>query len=979
MTRKKEEKLKEKSNHNSSNFFYVGIGSSAGGLDALQKFLSNVPENSGMAYIIVQHLDPVHKSALVDILSRSTSMEVMEVVDGVQVTSNHVYIIPPNKDMGILNGKLQLMEPLHPHGLRLPINYFFTSLAQDQQDKSIGIILSGYGSDGTVGLKAIKSKGGIIVAQDPSTAGSDGMPTSAINTGMVDLVLKPEEMPEKLISDTKSSKKILKKILTPEDETIQALRKIFILIRNKTGHDFSQYKKSTINRRIARRMNIHQIEEMSQYLRYLQETPHEIDLLFKEFLINVTHFFRDPEAFESLKQDVLKDLIKEKSDSDIIRVWVPGCSTGEEVYSIAIIIRELLEETDKQLEVQIFGSDLDTNAIKTARTGKYPTIISEDISPERLKKFFYLKDNEYTIKNDIREMVIFSYQNVITDPPFIKLDLISCRNLLIYLETDAQELVLSKFNYSIKQDGILFLGPSESIAEFLDSFSPLTNKWKIFKNIKSNGFSYTFVKTHPIPHQKHSSTYGDSKFDLENSKPKKGLNITALAQNELTNRYAPLSALIDSNGGILYIHGSLGKYLEPYHGKASPMNIFEMARKGIKLGLSPAIHQAITKNKEVVIKNLKVDIDDSEKDQYVKLIVTPLKDNNATKGLLIVSFEKSTIQKDTEQIILDPLSNNNEYVSALENELKLTNERLNITIGKQIISNEELQSANEELQSMNEESQSMNEELETSKEELQSINEELTTVNSELQMKIDELRSINDDMTNLFNSTEIATIFVDNDLNIRRFTEEATKLIKLIESDVGRPLSDIVSNIEYPDLVYDIRQVIEKVAFKEKEVNTAEGEWYKVRIMPYKTSQNVIDGATVTFINVSQLKNFQEKIQSALNYAENIINTVREPLIVLDQNLKVISANRTFFETFKLKKSETEGEKIYKIGDSEWNISTLQKLLEEILPKNNEINDFIFEHNFHKIGHKKMLLNARRIYRGDIGTELILLAMENVQ
>ena len=397
-----EEKLKGKISHNSSNFFYVGIGASAGGLDALQKFLSNIPEKSGMAFIIVQHLDPDHKSALTDILSRSTSMNVMEVEDGVQVQPDNVYIIPPDKDMSILNGKLQLMEPLEPHGQRMPINYFLTSLAEDQKEKSIGIILSGYGSDGTIGLKAIKANGGICIAQDPSTAGSDSMPTNAINTGLVEIILKPEEIPKKLISYTKSSHNILKKILKPEDKTIQALRKIFILIRNKTGQDFSQYKKSTVNRRIARRMNIHQIEEIPQYLRYLQENPHEIDLLFNQFLINVTHFFRkNSQAFESLKQGALNEIIKEKSDPDILRVWVPGCSTGEEVYTIAIIIQELLEETNKKIEVQKIGTDIDENSIKTARSGTYPTIISSDINPERLNKFFNKKDNFYTIKNNI--------------------------------------------------------------------------------------------------------------------------------------------------------------------------------------------------------------------------------------------------------------------------------------------------------------------------------------------------------------------------------------------------------------------------------------------------------------------------------------------------------------------------------------------------------------------------------------------------
>jgi two-component system, chemotaxis family, CheB/CheR fusion protein len=970
-------KIKKEKIHQNSKFFYVGIGASAGGLDALKKFLSNVPDNSGMAYLIVQHLDPVHKSALVDILSRSTSMNVMEVKDGVQVKPDHVYIIPPNNDMGILNGKLQLMKPLQPHGLRLPINYFFTSLAQDQKEKSIGIILSGYGSDGTIGLKAIKANGGIILAQDPSTAGSDGMPTSAVKTELVDIILSPEEMPEKLISYSRSSNKILKKILTPEDETIQALRKIFILIRDKRGHDFSQYKKSTINRRIARRMNIHQIDEISQYLQFLRENPHEIDQLFNEFLINVTHFFRDPEALETLKEEALREMIDEKSELDIIRVWVPGCSSGEEVYSIAIILKELLEETGKHLEIQIFGTDLDSNSIKTARSGTYPVSISSDVSSERLNKFFYKKDSLYVIKKDIRDLIIFSDHNILTDPPFTKLDLITCRNLLIYLEIEAQEKVLSKFNYSLKQDGILFLGTSESIGDFLDSFSVVDSKWKIFRNIKSNNLTFQFVKNHPIYHDR-SSAYLDSQFDVKDYKSEKVDNITTLAEKNLINLYAPPSALINDMGDILYVHGRLGKYIEPNQGKATYMNILDMSTKGIKLGLSSAIQNAISSNKEVIVENIKVDEDD-EKNKYIKLVVTPLKDIGGIKKLLFVSFEESDITKDLkqDQIILDPLSKGSEHISALENELQITKERLNITIEEMTTSNEELKSANEELQSLNEEMQSTNEELETSKEELQSINEELTTVNTELQIKMDEMSKINDDMTNLFNSTEIGTIFVDNEINIRRFTKEATKLIKLIESDVGRSLSDIVSIIRYPDLVNDIKQVIERVAFKEKEVNTAEGEWYKVRIMPYKTSRNVIDGATITFINISELKNFQEKIKSALNYAENIINTVREPLIVLDNELKVVSANQSFYQTFKLKKSDIEGEKIYSIANHEWNIPKLRNLLEGILQKNRVMNDFEFEHNFTGVGHKKLLLNARIIYRGDIDTEMILLAMED--
>ncbi len=972
MTAKREENRKV--NKDSSKFLFVGIGASAGGLDAIKNLLSNIPENNGMAFIIVQHMDPTHKSGLVNILSRSTYMEVKEVVDGVQVLPEHVYIIPPNKDMGILNGKLQLMEPTEPHGLRLPINYFLSSLAQDQKDQSVGIILSGFGTDGSLGLKAIKGNGGIGIAQDPSTAGSDGMPNSAINTGLVDMILSPEEMPNKLLSYKKSSHNILKKILTPEDKTIQALRKIFILIRNRTGQDFSQYKKSTINRRIGRRMNIHQIEDISQYFRYLQENPNEIDQLYNEFLINVTNFFRDSEAYESLKQNALKKLIQEKNDGDTIRIWIPGCSSGEEVYSTAIIIKEIFEETRLNFDVQIFGTDLDLDAIQTARAGQY-TSISADISPKRLRKYFYKKDNSYTIKNELREMVIFSTHNVITDPPFTKLDMITCRNLLIYLETEAQEKVLSNFNYALNPDGILFLGPSENIGDFLDSFNVIDSKWKIFKCVKSNGFPVGNLKRNPISYQK-SPAYWDSIFALKDSKTGQELDVTNVAEQNLINIYAPPSVLINHVGDILYIHGHVGDYLEPSPGKAH-MNILEMAKKSIKLSLSTAIQSTTKENKKVSFEQVKID-DSKENTHYIKLTVNPLKTPETVKGLLIVSFEKIDTKIDLkDHIKLDPLSKSSDHIMALENELTITKERLNTTIEEMTTSNEELKSANEELQSLNEESQSTNEELETSKEELQSINEELSTVNNELQNKIDELSETNDDMTNLFNSTEIATVFLDNELNIRRFTEESTKLIKLIESDTGRPLGDFNLDINYPDIIKDITQVIDKLNPIEKEVKTTKGEWYKVRITPYKTSKNIINGATITFTNINNLKNTQEKIQSALNYSNDIINTIREPLIVLDKHQNVVSANTSFYKTFNLIKSETEGHKIYELGKESWNMPSLRKLLEDILPKNKEMNDYELEQKFPDVEHKKLILNAKRIYRGDIGTELILLAMED--
>ncbi len=951
-------------------FPIVAIGASAGGLDALKKFFTAMPPEPGIAFVVVQHLDPTHKSNMADLLSRYASLKVLQVQDGMIVKPDHIYIIPPNRDMGIMNGALQLMEPNEPHGLRLPINYFLKNLADDQDVKSIAIIFSGFGSDGTIGLKFIKAGGGMVMAQDPKTADSDSMPTSAIHTGLVDFILPPEEMPEKLITYVNASQKTIKTIVTPKEESEQALQKVFMLIRKRTGHDFSYYKKNTIYRRIGRRMNINQIENIPLYLRYLQKNPQEIDILFKELLINVTHFFRDPEAFESLKKS-LRKLISQKSDIDNIRVWVPGCSSGEEVYSIAIIISELMEESRKNFYVQIFGTDIDVDAIKTARSGRYPSSIVADVSLDRLEKYFVKKDNIFTIRNDIREMAVFAPHDVIKDPPFTKLDVLSCRNLLIYLNGDAQQKALSNFNYALNNDGILFLGPSESVGEFVDAFSVLDKKWKVFKCVKSTEFMRKFVEVHPII-DKIPATYLEKELSIKNLKnDHKTVDITNSAKKKLLDIYVPPSAIITDFGEILYIHGRLGSYLEPAEGKAK-LNIIEMAREGLKFELRFAIQNAVTTKNEVIVEGLRVKINGGH--VFTTLKVKPL-NVETDGGLLIVSFEDVKLKEDVKEdkVKLDMVTKGDEKIQELENELKQTKERLNITIEDMKSSNEELRSANEELQSMNEETQSTNEELETSKEELQSINEEMVTINNELNLKIDELNQTQDDMDNLFNSTEIAIIFLDKNLKIRRFTKEATKLIKMIHSDIGRPLSDISTILKYKNMVDDIRQVIEKVIYKEKEIETESGEWYQTKIMPYKTSKNVIDGVVITFTNISKRK---KQFMDAMELADLVIQTAHDPLLVLDKNMRVFSANQSFYQTYEVTPEETLGNLLYDLGEKRWNISSLKDLLEDVLPKNNEIVDYVVEEDFPRIGHRKINLNARRIYQNS--TEMILLGLNDI-
>ena len=975
MSKKNKSKSKVEITPKSSNKLpVVAIGASAGGLDALKKFFTAMSPDPGMAFVLVQHLDPTHESTLADLMSRYTPLKVVQARDGMKVESDYLYIIPPNKDMGLMNRTIQLMEPVEPHGMRLPINFFLKNLAEDQKESSIAIIFSGFGSDGTIGIKSIKAAGGMVMAQDPATADSNSMPASAIQTGLVDFILPPEEMPEKLMNYVESAHKTFKKILTPKEETEKALQKIFMLIRNQTGHDFSYYKENTVYRRISRRMNVHQIENIQTYLRYLQENPHEIDILFKELLINVTNFFRDKKAFDSFKNK-LKNIIMQKLDLDNFRVWVPGCSSGEEVYSIAIIIHELLEESGKNIDVQIFGTDIDIDAVTVARSGTYPSTIAEDISSERLNKYFVKKDNVFTIRTDIREMAVFAPHDVLKDPPFTKLDVLSCRNLLIYLNGEAQQKVISNFNYALNKDGILFLGPSESVGEFVDAFSLVDKKWKIFKCVKSTEFVRRFVEVHPIPKTMQLSSF-ETGMGLKQLNAPKAVNIVDLAEKELLDIYAPPSAIITDFGEILYIHGRLGNYLEPAQGKAK-LNIVDMAREGLKFELNSAIQNAISQKSEVLFEGLRVKNNGGH--IFINLTVKPLK-LETTKELLIVSFEEVSVGENgkKDKIKLDMVTKGDERIRELESELNLTKERLNVTVEEMKSSNEELRSANEELQSMNEEAQSTNEELETSKEELQSINEEMVTVNNELQMKIEELTQATDDMNNLFNSTEIAIIFLDRDLNIRRFTKEATSLIKMIESDVGRPFSDITTILKYDNFTDDIQQVMDRVTFKEIEIGTEDGKWFQTRIMPYKTSKNVIDGVVITFNNITERKEQITDALDALELADSVIQTVREPLLVLDNKMEVVSANRSFYQTFNVTPENTIGKNLYIMGDRQWDITSLRNLLEDILPKKADLKDFVVEDDFPNIGHRKIILNARQIYQKGKGTNMILLAMEDV-
>jgi len=949
------------------------MGASAGGLEAFEKFFQNMSSDSGMAFVLVSHLDPTHVSIMPDLLKKYTKMGVLTIEDGIAVQPNFAYVIPPNKDLAILNGTLQLIDPIDARGKRLPIDYFFRSLAQDLGERAICVILSGTGTDGTLGLKAIKGELGMTMVEDPDFAKYDGMPRSAIQSGLVDYILPPEKMPEQLIKYTKHAVQRVAPGTAPVEGTISdVLPKIFVLLRSHTGHDFSLYKKNTLCRRIERRMNVHQIDIVSNYVRYLQENPHELGTLFKELLIGVTNFFRDPEAFEVLRKVLLKQFANRPHDYSL-RVWVPGCANGEEAYSIAIIIRECMDELKRNFGVQIFGTDIDSDAIDTARAGIYPDSISADVDADRLKRFFIKEEDVYKVRKEVREMMVFAPQSIIKDPPFTKLDLLCCRNLLIYLDSELQKKIVPLFNYSLKAGGILFLGSSETIGGFADLFSVVDQKWKIYKR-KDKPYGAHAVIELPVMSKRDMPDEIQAPGEL----PKPGEpNISRFVEKTLLEKYAPPCVIVDQKGEVQYLHGQTGKYLAPAPGRPR-WSIVDMAREGLKLQLPSAIRKAISQKKDVTYEGLRVKNNGGF--ILVNLTVRPVSDPQGLQGMIMVVFEDVTTPKQAESGKTKHGSKKKTEIQleALEQELQHTKENLKTTIEELETSNEELKSTNEELQSANEELQSANEELETSKEELQSLNEELVTVNSELEGKIEDLSESHNDIRNFMDSTEIATIFLDNELCIKMFTPPATKLMNVIETDMGRPIGHISDNLTYENLVKDAEEVLKTLVFKENEVRTKDGHWYFMRIVPYKTIDNVIDGVVITFVDIHEQKIATEKTMELQEYAESILNTVREPLIVLNKDLRIVSANRSFFKTFQVNPENTDGRLIYDLGDRQWDIPKLRELLEEIIPDNTSFEGYEVEHKFPKVGPKKMILNARKIIRKTERTEMILLAIEDI-
>ena len=943
-----------------SGFSIVGIGASAGGLDAFKKFFGALPGDSGLAYVLIQHLDPTRDSLTAELVSGYTRMRVVQAEDGMRVAANRVYVIPPNKYLHISARMLRLSAPTAPRSLRMAIDFFLRSLAEDQHERAIGVILSGTGTDGTLGLKEIKAAGGMTMVQDLQSAQHDGMPRSAIASGSADYVLPAEQMADALLAYVRHAPSAGPSGSPLPEAAADPLIDAIALLRAQTKFDFSGYKTATLRRRIQRRMSLKHLDEMATYVELLRNDAAEVTALFKDLLINVTSFFREPAAWEFLQEHVIRRFAAEKDAGAPLRVWVPACASGEEAYSLAMIAIEEIEATGTSCRPQVFASDVDAEALETARAGVYPEGIAAHVGPERLARFFVREDHRYRVTKELRDAVVFAQQSLIGDPPFSKLDLISCRNLLIYLEAPAQERIIALLHFALVEGGALFLGSAEGVGPREELFEVISAKWRIYRRIGRTRHDIL-----PFPVVASTTSRVGRAHTRTQSTP---AGLAALAQQLLLQRYAPACVLINRSAEILYFHGRTDAYLAQPSGLPT-RDLIAQARGGLRSKLRAAVQAAIRDHQRVVVPDIPMHRGDAV--VRVTIMVEPL--NGATMevdGLWVVSLEDgpdtTTVGPAATRGAADCVGTGPGLVRELEHELRTTKEDLQQTI-------EDLRAANEELMSVNEEMQSSNEELETSKEELQSLNEELTTANAQLEGKIGELEGTNNDLDNLLTSTNIATLFLDAQFRIRRFTPAATRLFSLIPSDIGRPIGDVAQHFTDPGLLSDAAMVLQQSVSAKREVQAHDGRCYVREVLPYRTRDDRILGIVITLSDVAA-----EALQEARLYAESIVDTVREPLLVLDGHLHVLSANRSFYSAFKVSEQSTVGRSLYELGNRQWDIPQLRYVLGEVLPQKQVLNDLEVEHEFEAIGRRTMLLNARALLRGGDRPDLILLAMEDV-
>ncbi len=958
----------------------VGLGASAGGLEAFQQFLQAMPADSGQALVLVQHLDPEHSSVLTELLQRCTAMPVAEAADQMEVEPDHVYVIPPNRHMAILNGRLQLELPPARRGQRLPIDTFFRSLADDCGEHAVGIVLSGTGSDGTLGLAAIAAAGGLCLVQEAASAKYDGMPASAVAASPSALVLAPARMPEALLRHAAAGSPGGRR--RPAEARpvadVVSVNRVLLLLRSATGHDYGLYKRSTLVRRMQRRMAVHGIDEVAVYARLLEQDATELRNLDKEMLINVSSFFRDPEAFAALGADVLPALLAERADGATLRVWVAACASGEEAYSLAMLLHEAIERCGRAFKLQLYATDLDDEVIAFARAGLYPRRIAEQVSTERLARFFVEEEDGYRICKHVRDQIVFAVQNAIKDPPFTRLDLLSCRNLMIYLEPVLQDRLLPVLHYALVPGAVLMLSPSESVGQHAELFAPIDRKHKLYRALRVSAASRAagrYAATWATHRGEPAAIEGVPR--LKKTEPS---SLAELARSALLQTFAPASVLIDAEGTVLYVHGDTGPWLRPAPGEAS-LSLVEMAREGLQAPLRAAILGAVTAGLGTLDREISVDAGGVAR--TLRLSVCPLEaPQPAAAGLptlLLVSFReappaapKPRRGKPGAAEPADP-----QRLDALQKELDLARSTLQSVVEEHQAYTEELKSASEELQSTNEELQSTNEELETSREEQQSINEEMATVNNELQAKIDQLATVQNDLKNLLDNVNVGTIFLDEQLAIRRFTREAQRLYRLVATDIGRRLDHIRCDVDGDALIADARAVLESLVPRQRELRSSDGTWYLARTQAYRTLDNVIQGVVLTFTDIGQGKRLEAELREALDLSQAVVDTVREPLVVLDGALRIVSASRSFRRLLGDAEARLAGRPLGSFDVGPWDSPALRERLEAVLAARGSFDDYLLEHPAAGGAVQRWLLNARLVVGAGSRQPMVLLAMQD--
>jgi two-component system CheB/CheR fusion protein len=963
----------EATSANAPGFLVVGIGASAGGLEALMHLLHGIPTDIGAAFVVVQHMAAKQESLLPGLLAANARLPVVQVSDGMPLEPNRVHVIPPDSEMGVAEGRLLLVPRGDDRRKFMPVDFFFRSLAEYARSQSIGVILSGTASDGALGLKEIKGVGGITIAQEPGTARYDGMPRAAIATGAVDLVLPPEGITRELV-------RIARHPLVQPGETRRTdvplagdehLGKIFTLLRSATGVDFTHYKQPTIRRRLQRRLVLHKLHALDQYVAYLRQNPAEVQALYRDILINVTRFFREPESFDVMREKVFPRVLQRRGADEPIRVWVPGCSTGEEAYSIAIALLEYIGDRGQAADVQIFATDISETAVDHARAGVYPESIAADVSPERLRQFFMKIDGSYRINKTVRDMCVFARQDLTRDPPFSRLDLVVCRNVLIYLGPVLQKKLMNVFHYAIRPDGFLMLGSAETAGPHSDLFTTADKKFRLYTK-KAAVARADLGFQHP-PDPRGLDRPGPGRRGPAAPEPR-----GSAVQNEATRvilaRYAPPAVIVDADYQIVQFRGQTGAYLEPAPGDAS-LNLLKMAREGLLYALRTALHEARGRGIAVRKERLRVKSNGHLRD--VNLEVVPIQLTGEARHFLVL-FEDTTVRP-TPAPAPDPRHaapgkaerrrrGDEGRVARLEEELAASREFLQSIIQDLEATNEELQSANEEILSSNEELQSTNEELDTAKEELQSTNEELNTLNDELHGRNEELNRVNSDLVNLLASVQIAIVMVSADLKIRRFTPTAERVLNLIPGDVGRPITDIKPNIDCPDLGQLIADAIDTVSVKERDVRDRSGRRFTLRIRPYKNMENKIEGAILALLDTA----------GPAADVRALFDTFRRPLLVLDPDLTVRTANKAYLEVFRTTARETEGRLLYVVGNRRWNLPELTTLLRDVLPREQFFEEFRVDGDVPEVGRRTMRLSARRVEGDARRPALILLEIEDV-